>query len=249
MDCHTEDIIKNEGGKYYYTLTHVWGASTCTTRGAGISNMDWFITLLLRALLLPKRTPSLRVWISTCLATKVNSCKKSETEIRQSKLASTCRFCLPKHNRIKDSFNWNSVIWLFISGHTFLQRFSDVITQKFVWDLVRFWEESVRFRILGFIRYTARKSKKKSLRWKSPACIKERLSTISAHTSQSPTRNEKEGKQQRRMRIQQVVSHAFRSAPSPPEASRSTSNPPIRSTIITVTVVKVYFVSCFCDLV
>jgi len=45
------------------------------------------------------------------------------------------------------------------------------------------------------------------------------------------------------MRIRRVVSHAFRPAPSPFEASRSTSNPPIRSLIITV-VVKVYFVSC-----
>jgi hypothetical protein len=34
------------------------------------------------------------------------------------------------------------------------------------------------------------KSKSKSLRWKSPACIKERLST-SAHTSQSPTEKRK----------------------------------------------------------
>jgi hypothetical protein len=35
--------------------------------------------------------------------------------------------------------------------------------------------------------------KVKSLRWKLPACIKEGLST-SAHTSQSPTRNEKKEK-------------------------------------------------------
>jgi len=82
-----------------------------------------------------------------------------------------------------------------------------------------------------------------SLRWKSPACIKERLSA-STHTSQSPTRNEKKEKQQRLMRIRRVVSHAIRPAPNPPEASRSTNNPPI----ITV-VVKVYFVSCFCNLV
>ena len=46
------------------------------------------------------------------------------------------------------------------------------------------------------------------------------------------------------MRIRRVVSHAIRPAPNPPEASRSTNNPPI----ITV-VVKVYFVSCFCNLV
>ena len=70
-----------------------------------------------------------------------------------------------------------------------------------------------------------KKSKSKSLRWKSPACMKERLST-SAHTSQSPTRNEKKEKQQRLMRIRRVVSHAFRPAPSPPEANRSTSKPP-----------------------
>ena len=50
------------------------------------------------------------------------------------------------------------------------------------------------------------------------------------------------------MRIRRVVSHAFRPVSSPPEASRFTSNPPIRSPIITV-VVKVYFVSCFSKLV
>ena len=49
------------------------------------------------------------------------------------------------------------------------------------------------------------------------------------------------------MRVRWVVSHAIRPAPSPPEASRSTSNPPIRSPIITIAVVKVYFVSCFCN--
>jgi len=37
---------------------------------------------------------------------------------------------------------------------------------------------------------TAAENESESLRWKSPACTKERLST-SAHTSQSPTRNEK----------------------------------------------------------
>ena len=50
------------------------------------------------------------------------------------------------------------------------------------------------------------------------------------------------------MRIRRVVSQAIRPAPSPPEASRSTSNPPSRSPNINVVVVKVYFVSCFCDL-
>ena len=50
------------------------------------------------------------------------------------------------------------------------------------------------------------------------------------------------------MRIQRVVSHTFRPAPSSPEASRSTGNPPIKSPIITV-FVKVYFVTCFCNLV
>ena len=69
-----------------------------------------------------------------------------------------------------------------------------------------------------------------------------------------PTSTNKEpprhlSKQQRLMRIQRIVSHAIRPAPSPPEASRSTSNPPSRSPIITVAVVKVYFASCFCDLV
>jgi hypothetical protein len=57
------------------------------------------------------------------------------------------------------------------------------------------------------------KKVKVSLIWKSTACIKKRLST-SAHTSQSPTRNEKEEKQQRLMRIRRVVSRAFRPAPS-----------------------------------
>ena len=50
------------------------------------------------------------------------------------------------------------------------------------------------------------------------------------------------------MRIRRVVSHAFQPAASPPEASRSTSTPLIRSSIITV-VVKVYFVSYFCNFV
>ena len=51
------------------------------------------------------------------------------------------------------------------------------------------------------------------------------------------------------MRIRRVVSHAIWPAPSPPEASCSTSNPPIKFPIITV-VIKVYFVSwCFCNLV
>ena len=46
------------------------------------------------------------------------------------------------------------------------------------------------------------------------------------------------------MRIRRVVSHAIQSASSPPEASRSISNPPIRSPIITV-VVKVYLCLVF----
>ena len=65
--------------------------------------------------------------------------------------------------------------------------------------------------------------------------------------ARAPLKDEKE-KQQRLMRIRRVVSHAIRPAPSPPEASRSTRNPPFRSPIVTVAVVKVYFVSCFCDL-
>ena len=61
---------------------------------------------------------------------------------------------------------------------------------------------------------------------------------------------QKKEKQQRLMRIWRVVSHAIRPASSPPKASRSTSNPPSRSPIITVVVVvKVYFVACFFDLV
>ena len=66
--------------------------------------------------------------------------------------------------------------------------------------------------------------------------------------ARAPPKNEKE-KQQRLLRIRRVVSHAIWSEPSPPEASRSTSNLPSRSPIIIVVVVKVYFVSCFCDLV
>ena len=59
--------------------------------------------------------------------------------------------------------------------------------------------------------------------------------------ARAPPKDEKE-KQQRLMRIWRAVSHAIRPAPNPPEASRSTSNPPSRSPIITVAVVKVYFV-------
>jgi len=51
--------------------------------------------------------------------------------------------------------------------------------------------------------------------------------------ARSPPKIVKE-KQQHLMRIQHVVSHAIHPVPSPPEASRSTSNPPIRSPIITV---------------
>jgi hypothetical protein len=52
------------------------------------------------------------------------------------------------------------------------------------------------------------------------------------------------------MRIRLVVSHAIRPAPSPPEARQPLyQNPPSRSPIITVVIVKVHFVSCFCDLV
>ena len=45
------------------------------------------------------------------------------------------------------------------------------------------------------------------------------------------------------MRIQRVVSHAIR--PAPPEASRSTSNPPIRSPMITVVFKCLVFVILF----
>jgi hypothetical protein len=72
----------------------------------------------------------------------------------------------------------------------------------------------------------------------------------SAHTSQSPTKNEKKENQQRLMRIRRVVSSAMwsglRLALLKPAALPVT--PPLRSPIITV-VVKVYFVSCFCNLV
>ena len=46
------------------------------------------------------------------------------------------------------------------------------------------------------------------LRWKSQACIKERLST-SAHTSQSPTKKEKKDKQQRLKRIRRLSAMRF----------------------------------------
>jgi hypothetical protein len=85
---------------------------------------------------------------------------------------------------------------------------------------------------------------KRNTGWKSPACIKERLPT-SAHTKKRKKRN----KNNRLTRMRRVVSHAIRPAPSPPEASRATNKPPIRSPIITVVVNKVYFVSCFCNLV
>ena len=75
---------------------------------------------------------------------------------------------------------------------------------------------------------------------------KEMLST-SAHTCQSPPKKVKRVTAETN-RNQRVVSHAIRAAPSPPEASRSTSTPVIRSSIITV-VVKVYFVSYFCNFV
>jgi len=69
-----------------------------------------------------------------------------------------------------------------------------------------------------------------------------------AHDEQVLCDPKKEKQQRLIMRIRRVVSHAIRPVPSPPEASRSTSTPPIRSPIITF-VVKVYFVSCFCNLV
>jgi len=45
MDCHTEDT-KNEEANIISVRS-----STCTTRGSRTSDMVWFITLLLRALL------------------------------------------------------------------------------------------------------------------------------------------------------------------------------------------------------
>ena len=52
MDCHTADT-KIEGRQILvvYINAHPRN-SACTTRGSGTSNMLWFITLLLRALLL-----------------------------------------------------------------------------------------------------------------------------------------------------------------------------------------------------
>ena len=86
-----------------------------------------------------------------------------------------------------------------------------------------------------------------SLRWKSQRALR-KGSQLVLTLARAPPETRKKEKQQRKMRIRRVVSHAFRPAPSPPEASRSTSNPPIRSPIITV-VVKVYFVSWLCNLV
>ena len=67
--------------------------------------------------------------------------------------------------------------------------------------------------------------------------------------ARAPPKDKNEKQQRLILRIRRVVSHAIQPAPSPPEASRSTSNPPSRSPIITVVVGKVYFVSCFRDLV
>ena len=89
------------------------------------------------------------------------------------------------------------------------------------------------------------KSQSKSLHWKSPACIR-KGSQLVLILARAPPKDEKE-KQQRLMRIRWVFSHAIRPAPSPPEASRPTSNPPIRSPIF-IAVVKVYFMF-LCDLV
>ena len=57
-------------------------------------------------------------------------------------------------------------------------------------------------------------------------CIKERLSTVLTLARAPPKNEGKKEKQQRLMRIRRVVSHVIRPVPSPPEASRSTSNPP-----------------------
>ena len=66
MDCHAEDT-KNEGGKYY----HAHRSSTCMTVGSRTSNMVWFTTLLLRALLLDE------LWTNACLAETVKPCIKT----------------------------------------------------------------------------------------------------------------------------------------------------------------------------
>jgi len=53
MDFHTEKTKKKEANTFILIImcTRV-RSSTCTTRGPGTSNMVWFITILLRALLL-----------------------------------------------------------------------------------------------------------------------------------------------------------------------------------------------------
>ena len=66
--------------------------------------------------------------------------------------------------------------------------------------------------------------------------------------SRAPPKIE-EKRNNRLMRIQWVVSHAIQPASSPPKASRSTSNPPIRSPLFTVVVVELYFVYRFYGLV
>ena len=95
--------------------------------------------------------------------------------------------------------------------------------------------------------HPSKRRSKTSLRWKSQRALR-KGSQLVLTLARAPPETRKKEKQQRKMRIRRVVSHAFRPAPSPPEASRSTSNPPIRSPIITV-VVKVYFVSWLCNLV
>jgi hypothetical protein len=81
MDCHTQDIKNERGRQITLNMNSCVKSSTCTfffftTRGSGILILVWFITLLLRALLLDE------LWTSTCLAKTVKPCIKSEIEIR-----------------------------------------------------------------------------------------------------------------------------------------------------------------------
>ena len=58
------------GRQILYYLISCVRSSTCTMRGSRTSNMVWFISLLLRALLLDE------LWTSTCLAKTITSCIK-----------------------------------------------------------------------------------------------------------------------------------------------------------------------------
>jgi len=89
-----------------------------------------------------------------------------------------------------------------------------------------------------FTKAVSKKSKKSML--ENDTCIKERLST-SAHTSQIPTEKQKRETTESN-KDPAGCQPCDPPASSPFEASRSTSNTPIRSPIITVVVVDLYFV-------